>query len=429
MSYLFTSESVSQGHPDKVADQISDAIVDNFLAFDPKSHCAIESVNTTGQVYVFGEAKSDAYIDIPAVVRDTVKRIGYTKSYDSFDYNCGVICGVHEQSSDIDMGVSRASAEEQGAGDQGIMFGYATNETENYMPVTLYLAHKIVKELAVIREDNEKYCDDVDVEKPVMWYIRPDAKSQVTVEFDDDTHKPIRIKTIVVSTSHVEFDEDEAMLKKIREDVVNVLIPRVIAKCSKDVQKLFTDEIEYFVNPTGKFTIYGPNSDGGLTGRKIIVDTYGGVAPHGGGAFSSKSADKVDRSAAYMTRYIAKNAVAAGIADKMLIQISYAIGIAKPINFYVNTYGTSHVDMSDSEIAKKLDSLFDCRPYHIIKNLRLDKPIYFETAAYGHFGRDYEVVHKRFENKYTEPVEMDVELFTWEKLDQVDMLKKEFFGQ
>jgi len=261
-----------------------------------------------------------------------------------------------------------------------------------------------------------------------MWYIRPDAKSQVTVEFDDETHRPIRIKTIVVSTSHVEFDEDEAMLKKIHEDVVNILIPRVIAKCSEDVQKLFTDEIEYFVNPTGKFTIYGPNSDGGLTGRKIIVDTYGGVAPHGGGAFSSKSADKVDRSAAYMTRYIAKNAVAAGIADKMLIQISYAIGIAKPINFYVNTYGTSHVDMSDSEIAKKLDSLFDCRPYHIIKNLRLDKPIYFETAAYGHFGRDYEVVHKRFENKYTEPVEMDVELFTWEKLDQVDMLKKEFFG-
>lgn len=425
--YLFTSESVSQGHPDKVADQISDNLVDYFIAHDKNSHCAIETMCTTGQVIVAGEVKSEAYVDIPTVVRDTINKIGYTKSEYQFDGNsCGVLSAIHEQSPDIDMGVSRNDVENQGAGDQGMMFGYATNETDNYMPVTLELAHMIVKELAEIREEIEaKSKDSIINVRHEMYYLRPDAKSQVTVEYDEND-KPVRIDTIVVSTQHDEFGTLDEMQTRIKNDVINIVIPRVIAKCSDSVKNLFDDNIKYFVNPTGNFIIGGPCSDTGVTGRKIIVDTYGGWGAHGGGAFSGKDSSKVDRSVAYMTRYIAKNCVAAGIADRMLIQISYAIGIAEPVSFYVNTYGTNHTNYTDSEIGEKLAKLFDCRPYYIAKTLKLHQPMYAETAAYGHFGRKNEIVHKRFESKYSEPIEMDVELFTWEKLDNVDMLKKEF---
>lgn len=416
--YLFTSESVSQGHPDKVADQISDAIVDNFLAFDNKSHCAIETIVTTGQAIVAGEAKSEAYVDIPTVVRETINKIGYTKSEYLFDGNsCGVLSAIHEQSPDIDMGVSRTVEEEQGAGDQGIMFGYATNETENYMPATLDIAHKIVKILAKIREN----------ELELMPYLRPDAKSQVTIEYDEN-NVPVRIDTIVVSTQHDSFGSLEQMQNKIREDVINIVIPKVIASYkSQDIKKLFDDSIKFFVNPTGNFIIGGPAGDTGLTGRKIIVDAFGGWGSHGGGCFSGKDGyTKTDRSCVYFARYIAKNCVAAGIADRMLIQLSYAIGVANVISIYVDTYGTNHTSLSDSEIAQKLQEMFDFRPYAIGKTLKLNNPIYYETAAYGHFGRKPEIVHKHFENKYTEPVDIDVELFTWEKLDLVNKIKNSF---
>ena len=417
MNYLFSSESVSEGHPDKVADQISDALVDQFLAYDEKAHCAIESFVTTGQVVIMGEVRSNVYIDLQTIARKTINQIGYTKSEYQFDGNsCGVLTAIHEQSDDIDRGVSREKEEDQGAGDQGMMFGYATNETENYMPVTLDLVQLIMRVLADIRKEGKQ-----------MTYLRPDSKSQVTVEYSEEGI-PQRIDTIVVSTQHDEFDtDDERMLAKIKDDVLNILMPRVKAEIhSEKVLALFGDDIKYFVNPTGKFVIGGPHGDTGLTGRKIIVDTYGGKGAHGGGAFSGKDPSKVDRSAAYAARHIAKNMVAAGVADEMLVQVSYAIGVAEPVNIYVNTYGRSRVQMSDGEIAKKIEKLFDLRPKAIEKNLKLRQPIYRETAAYGHMGRKNEVVKKTFTSRYHETKEMEVELFTWEKLDRVDDIRKEF---
>ena len=417
MNYLFSSESVSEGHPDKVADQISDALVDQFLAYDENAHCAIESFVTTGQVVIMGEVRSNVYIDLQNIARKTINQIGYTKSEYQFDGNsCGVLTAIHEQSDDIDRGVSREKEEDQGAGDQGMMFGYATNETENYMPVTLDLAQLIMRVLADIRKEGKQ-----------MTYLRPDSKSQVTVEYSEEGI-PQRIDTIVVSTQHDEFDtDDERMLAKIKDDVLNILMPRVKAEIhSEKVLALFGDDIKYFVNPTGKFVIGGPHGDTGLTGRKIIVDTYGGKGAHGGGAFSGKDPSKVDRSAAYAARHIAKNMVAAGVADEMLVQVSYAIGVAKPVNIYVNTYGRSRVQMSDGEIAKKIEKLFDLRPKAIEKDLKLRQPIYRETAAYGHMGRKNEVVKKTFSSRYHETKEMEVELFTWEKLDRVDDIRKEF---
>ena len=417
MNYLFSSESVSEGHPDKVADQISDALVDQFLAYDEHAHCAIESFVTTGQVVIMGEVRSGVYIDLQAIARKTINQIGYSKSEYQFDGNsCGVLTAIHEQSDDINRGVSRAEEEEQGAGDQGMMFGYATNETENYMPVTLDLAQLIMRVLADIRKEGKE-----------MTYLRPDSKSQVTVEYSEEGI-PQRIDTIVVSTQHDEFDnDDERMLAKIKEDVLNILMPRVKAEIhSEKVLALFNDDIKYFVNPTGKFVIGGPHGDTGLTGRKIIVDTYGGKGAHGGGAFSGKDPSMVDRSAAYAARYIAKNMVAAGVADEMLVQVSYAIGVAEPVNIYVNTYGRSRVNMSDGEIAQKIEKLFDLRPKAIERTLKLRQPIYRETAAYGHMGRKNEVVEKTFNSRYHETKVMKVELFTWEKLDRVDDIKKEF---
>ena len=417
MNYLFSSESVSEGHPDKVADQISDALVDQFLAYDDKAHCAIESFVTTGQVVIMGEVRSNVYIDLQTIARKTINQIGYTKSEYQFDGNsCGVLTAIHEQSDDIDRGVSREKEEDQGAGDQGMMFGYATNETENYMPVTLDLAQLIMRVLADIRKEGKQ-----------MTYLRPDSKSQVTVEYSEEGI-PQRIDTIVVSTQHDEFDtDDERMLAKIKDDVLNILMPRVKAEIhSEKVLALFGDDIKYFVNPTGKFVIGGPHGDTGLTGRKIIVDTYGGKGAHGGGAFSGKDPSKVDRSAAYAARYIAKNMVAAGVADEMLVQVSYAIGVAKPVNIYVNTYGRSRVQMSDGEIAQKIEKLFDLRPKAIERTLKLRQPIYRETAAYGHMGRKCEVVEKTFTSRYHETKVMKVELFTWEKLDRVDDIRKEF---
>ncbi len=417
MAYLFSSESVSEGHPDKVADQISDALVDQFLAYDDKARCAIETFVTTGQVVIMGEVRSEVYIDFDTIARKTIKNIGYTKSEYKFDGDsCGVLTAIHEQSGDINRGVDREKEEEQGAGDQGMMFGYATTETEDYMPVTLDLSHRLVETLAEIRKEGK-----------VMTYLRPDAKSQVTVEYDDNG-TPLRIDTIVVSTQHDEFDDDdERMLAKIREDVINILIPRVKAQIhSEKVLALFHDDIKYFVNPTGKFVIGGPHGDTGLTGRKIIVDTYGGKGAHGGGAFSGKDSSKVDRSAAYAARYIAKNMVAAGVADEMLVQISYAIGVAKPVNIYVNTYGKSHVKVSDGEIAKKIEQMFDLRPKAIEKTLKLRQPMYLETAAYGHMGRKNEIVNKTFTSRYHETLTIPVELFTWEKLDRVEEIRKTF---
>ena len=416
MSYLFSSESVSEGHPDKVADQISDAILDQFLAYDPKARCAIESFVTTGQVVIMGEVRSDVYIDLQTMARKTIKRIGYTKAEYQFDGDsCGILSAIHEQSADINRGVDNGNEDEQGAGDQGMMFGYATNETESYMPVSLDLAHLIMRTLADIRKEGKE-----------MTYLRPDSKSQVTVQYSDEGI-PERIDTIVVSTQHDEFDEDEKMLAKIKDDVINILIPRVKKQIhSQKVLDLFGLDIKYYVNPTGKFVIGGPHGDTGLTGRKIIVDTYGGKGAHGGGAFSGKDSSKVDRSAAYAARHIAKNMVAAGVADEMLVQISYAIGVAKPMNIYVNTYGRSNVQISDSEIAQKIEKLFDLRPKAIERTLKLRQPMYSETAAYGHMGRKCEVVTKTFTSHYHETKTMEVELFTWEKLDRVDDIRKEF---
>ena len=416
MSYLFSSESVSEGHPDKVADQISDAILDQFLAYDPKARVACESFVTTGQVVLMGEVSSDVYIDLQTIARNTINKIGYTKAEYQFDGNsCGILSAIHEQSQDINRGVDRENEEEQGAGDQGMMFGYASNETESYMPVSLDLAHLIVRTLADIRKEGKE-----------MTYLRPDAKSQVTVQYSD-SGIPERIDTIVVSTQHDEFDEDGKMLARIKDDVINILIPRVKQQIhSQKVLDLFGFDIKFYVNPTGKFVIGGPHGDTGLTGRKIIVDTYGGKGAHGGGAFSGKDSSKVDRSAAYAARHIAKNMVAAGVSDEMLVQISYAIGVARPMNIYVNTYGRSRVDMSDSEIAKKIEKLFDLRPKAIERTLKLRQPMYLETAAYGHMGRRNETVKKVFTSHYHETREIDVELFTWEKLDRVDDIKREF---
>ena len=416
MSYLFSSESVSEGHPDKVADQISDAILDQFLAYDEKARVACESFVTTGQVVIMGEVSSNVYIDLQTIARNTIKRIGYTKAEYQFDGNsCGILSAIHEQSGDINRGVDNGNEDEQGAGDQGMMFGYATNETENYMPVSLDLSHLIVKTLADIRKEGKQ-----------MTYLRPDSKSQVTVQYSDGG-VPERIDTIVVSTQHDEFDEDEKMLAKIKEDVINILMPRVKQQIkSEKVLALFGDDIKYYVNPTGKFVIGGPHGDTGLTGRKIIVDTYGGKGAHGGGAFSGKDSSKVDRSAAYAARHIAKNMVAAGVADEILVQISYAIGVAKPMNIYVNTYGRSNVKLSDGEIAAKIEQLFDLRPKAIERQLKLRQPMYSETAAYGHMGRQPETVKKTFTSHYHETKTIDVELFTWEKLDAVDKIKKCF---
>lgn len=417
MSYLFSSESVSEGHPDKVADQISDALLDQFLAYDEQAHCAIETFVTTGQVVIMGEVRSEAYIDLQTVARKTIKRIGYTKSEYQFDGDsCGILTAIHEQSDDINRGVSREDDEEQGAGDQGMMFGYATNETENYMPVALDLAQLIMRTLADIRKEGKE-----------MTYLRPDSKSQVTVEYSDDG-VPQRIDTIVVSTQHDPFDEDdERMLATIESDVKNILMPRVKAQIqSEKVLALFGDDIKYYVNPTGKFVIGGPHGDTGLTGRKIIVDTYGGKGAHGGGAFSGKDSSKVDRSAAYAARYIAKNMVAAGVADEMLVQISYAIGVARPVSIYVNTYGRSHVNMTDGEIAAAIGRMFDLRPKAIERTLKLRQPMFLETAAYGHMGRKNEFVEKTFTSHYHPTRTVKVELFTWEKLDKVDMIKETF---
>ena len=416
MSYLFTSESVSEGHPDKVADQISDALVDNFLAFDKDSKVACETLVTTGQVVLAGEVKSKTYLDVQKIARDVINKIGYTKSEYMFDGNsCGVFSAIHEQSQDINRGVERAIKEEQGAGDQGMMFGYATNETENFMPMALDLSHRILFEMAQLRRENDE-----------VTYLRPDSKSQVTIEYTDD-NIPIKVTDIVVSTQHDQFDEDDvAMLAKIRHDVITILMPRIIAKLPASIKALFNDEITYHVNPTGKFVIGGPHGDTGLTGRKIIVDTYGGKGAHGGGAFSGKDPSKVDRSAAYATRHIAKNLVAAGVADEVLIQVSYAIGVAHPMGIYVNTNGTSNVIQTDGEIAKILEKLFDMRPAAIEERLKLRNPIYLETAAYGHLGRTNETVTKTFENVDGTEKIMEVELFTWEKLDYVTKIKDAF---
>ena len=417
MSYLFSSESVSEGHPDKVSDQISDAILDQFLAYDADARVAVETLVTTGQVVIAGEVRSSEYIDLQTIARKTIKRIGYTKSEYQFDGDsCGILNAIHEQSDDINRGVDNGDEEEQGAGDQGMMFGYACNETENYMPVTLDLAQLIMKTLADIRK-----------EEKLMTYLRPDSKSQVTVEYSDEGI-PQRITTIVVSTQHDEFDTDDArMLARIKDDVKNILMPRVKEQIhSEKVLALFNDDIEYLVNPTGKFVIGGPNGDTGLTGRKIIVDTYGGRGAHGGGAFSGKDSSKVDRSAAYAARHIAKNMVAAGVADEMLVQLSYAIGRAEPVSVYVNTYGKSRVNMTDGEIAMKIQQMFDLRPKAIERELKLRQPMFVETAAYGHMGRKNEVVKKTFTSRYHEEKTIDVELFTWEKLDLVDKIRKEF---
>jgi S-adenosylmethionine synthetase len=414
MSYLFTSESVSEGHPDKVADQISDALIDNFLAFDSESKVACETLVTTGQVILAGEVKSKTYLDVQQIARDVIRKIGYTKSEYMFEANsCGILSAIHEQSEDINQGVDKTNKEEQGAGDQGMMFGYATNETEDYMPLALDLAHKLLQELAVLRRENKE-----------ITYLRPDAKSQVTLEYNDN-NKPVRIDAIVISTQHDDFDEEAAMLSKIKTDLVDVLIPRIIAKYPKYAH-LFNAQIKYHINPTGKFVIGGPHGDTGLTGRKIIVDTYGGKGAHGGGAFSGKDPSKVDRSAAYATRHIAKNLVAAGLAEEILVQVSYAIGVAKPMGVYINTYGTSKVDKTDGEIAKIVESIFDLRPYFIEQRLKLRNPIYSETAAYGHMGRKPEVVTKTFRTPYGEEKSVTVELFTWEKLDYVDQVKSAF---
>lgn len=416
MSYLFSSESVSEGHPDKVADQISDAILDQFLAYDANARVACETFVTTGQVVLMGEVRSDVYIDLQTVARNTINRIGYTKAEYQFDGNsCGILSAIHEQSVDINRGVDNGTDEDQGAGDQGMMFGYATNETESYMPVPLDLAHLLMRTLSEIRHEGK-----------VMKYLRPDAKSQVTVQYSD-AGVPERIDTIVISTQHDEFDNDEAMQRRIKNDVVNILIPRTKDKIHSDkVLALFGDDIKYYVNPTGKFVIGGPHGDTGLTGRKIIVDTYGGKGAHGGGSFSGKDSSKVDRSAAYAARHIAKNMVAAGVADEMLVQISYAIGVAKPMNVYVNTYGRGHVKMTDGEIARWIDSHFDLRPKAIERSLKLRQPMFSETAAYGHMGRKPETVVKTFTSHYHEPKTIEVELFTWEKLDCVDMIKEAF---
>ena len=428
MNYLFTSESVSEGHPDKVADQISDAILDQFLAYDPQSKVACETLVTTGQVIVAGEVKSEAYVDLQSTARDVINRIGYNRSELMFDgSSCGVLSALHEQSPDINRGVEREQAEEQGAGDQGMMFGYACNETPTMMPLTIDLAHMILRELSALRTTSQ-----------LMPYLRPDAKAQVTVEYDGDTHRPVRVHTIVVSTQHDEWvkpadhtpqaqaEADRQMLQRIHDDVQNILLPRVIYKLPPEVQKLFDDGLILHVNPTGKFVIGGPHGDTGLTGRKIIVDTYGGRGAHGGGAFSGKDPSKVDRSAAYAARHIAKNAVAAGVADEMLVQVAYAIGVAQPVSFYVNTYGTSHVDMTDAQIAQILEQLFDMRPHAIEQRLKLRAPIYEETAAYGHMGREPKMVSKHFNSKYEGERYVRVELFTWEKLDYVDILRSAF---
>ena len=414
--YLFTSESVSEGHPDKVADQISDALLDQFLAYDSTAHCAIESFVTTGQVVLMGEVSSEAYIDLQTITRNTINRIGYTKSEYQFDGNsCGILSAIHEQSQDINQGVSRAIEEEQGAGDQGMMFGYATNETDRYIPVTLDIAHLIMKTLADIRKEGKQ-----------MTYLRPDSKSQVTVQYSD-AGVPERIDTIVVSTQHDEFDADAPMLAKIKDDVINILIPRVKAQLNDPkMLALFNDDIKYLVNPTGKFVIGGPHGDTGLTGRKIIVDTYGGRGAHGGGAFSGKDSSKVDRSAAYAARYVAKNLVAAGVSDEILVQLSYAIGVAEPVSVYVNTYGKSHAKMTDGEIAAKLKDLFDFRPKAIERTLKLRQPMYVETAAYGHMGRQPHTIKKVFTSAYHPTKEIEVELFTWEKLDLVEKFRKAF---
>jgi S-adenosylmethionine synthetase len=416
MSYLFTSESVSEGHPDKVSDQISDALIDNFMAFDPQSKVACETLVTTGQVVLAGEVKTDTYLDVQKIARETIKRIGYTKSEYMFDYNsCGILSAIHDQSEDINQGVERANPEDQGAGDQGMMFGYATKETENYMPLALDLAHKILQEMSNIRNN----------EPTLIPYLRPDAKSQVTIEYSDD-NVPQRIDTIVVSTQHDDFASEEAMLAKIKEDIIRIVIPRVKATLSFEIQQLFTDEITYHINPTGIFVIGGPHGDTGLTGRKIIVDTYGGKGAHGGGAFSGKDPSKVDRSAAYATRHVAKNLVAAGVCDEVLVQVSYAIGVAEPCGLFVETYGTSKVDMTDGEIAKKISELFDMRPYFIEQRLKLRNPIYSETAAFGHMGRTNEVVTKTFQAPDGTEITREVELFTWEALDYVDKVKEAF---
>lgn len=414
MPYLFTSESVSEGHPDKVADQISDALIDNFLAFDPQSKVACETLVTTGQVVLAGEVKSKAYLDVQEIARGVIRKIGYTKSEYMFEANsCGILSAIHEQSSDINQGVDKKKKEEQGAGDQGMMFGYATNETADYMPLALDLAHKILIELAALRRENHE-----------ITYLRPDAKSQVTLEYDDN-NRPVRIDAIVVSTQHDDFDEEEKMLKKIKKDIINILIPRVKAKYKKYAH-LFNNRIKYHINPTGKFVIGGPHGDTGLTGRKIIVDTYGGKGAHGGGAFSGKDPSKVDRSAAYATRHIAKNLVAAGLCDEVLVQVSYAIGVAEPTSINVNTYGTAKVDMSDGQIAKKVQGIFDMRPYFIEQRLKLRNPIYSETAAYGHMGRKPQTVTKVFRTPDGKAKRVKVDLFTWEKLDYVPAVKKAF---
>lgn len=415
MSYLFTSESVSEGHPDKVADQISDALIDNFLAFDKDSKVACETLVTTGQVVLAGEVKSNAYLDVQAIAREVINRIGYDKSEYMFDGNsCGVLSAIHEQSPDINQGVDRANKEEQGAGDQGMMFGYATNETETYMPLALEISHMLLKELAALRRENNE-----------ITYLRPDSKSQVTIEYDDE-NKPVRIDAIVVSTQHDDFDSEENMLKRIKKDIIEILIPRVKAKLPVETQELFNDQIKYHINPTGIFVIGGPHGDTGLTGRKIIVDTYGGKGAHGGGAFSGKDPSKVDRSAAYATRHIAKNLIAAGLADEALVQVAYAIGVAEPMGLYVTTYGTSKVNYSDGEIAKKLMGIFDMRPYSIETRFNLRSPIYAETAAYGHMGRTCEEVEKVFRSANGEEVKMKVKLFPWEELNYVDKIKAAF---
>jgi S-adenosylmethionine synthetase len=414
MSYLFTSESVSEGHPDKIADQISDALIDNFLAFDADSKVACETLVTTGQVILAGEVKSKTYLDVQQIARDVIEKIGYTKSEYMFEAkSCGVLSAIHEQSADINQGVDRSTKEEQGAGDQGMMFGYATNETEDFMPLALNLSHKLLQELAVLRRENKE-----------ITYLRPDAKSQVTLEYDDN-NKPVRIDAIVISTQHDDFADEPAMLAKIKEDIINILIPRII-KNNPQYAHLFNDQIQYHINPTGKFVIGGPHGDTGLTGRKIIVDTYGGKGAHGGGAFSGKDPSKVDRSAAYATRHIAKNLVAAGVADEILVQVSYAIGVAKPMGIYINTYGTGKVGKTDGEIAKIVESIFDMRPYFIEQRLKLRNPIYSETAAYGHMGRKSETVSKTFKSPSGEQKTLEVELFTWEKLDYVDQVKTAF---
>ena len=416
MGYLFTSESVSEGHPDKIADQISDALIDNFLAFDPHSKVACETLVTTGQVILAGEVKSNTYIDVQQIARNVIKQIGYTKSEYMFEANsCGVLSAIHEQSPDINQGVERGKPEEQGAGDQGMMFGYAVNETDNYMPLALDLSHALLRELAEIRRENRE-----------ITYLRPDAKSQVTLEYSDD-NKPVRVNTIVISTQHDDFDTESKMLKKIKEDIVNILIPRVIKKYPQ-YAPYFDENIIYHINPTGIFVIGGPHGDTGLTGRKIIVDTYGGKGAHGGGAFSGKDPSKVDRSAAYAMRHIAKNLVAAGVADEILVQVSYAIGVAEPTGVYVNTYGTAKVKLTDGEIAKKIQEIFPLRPYDIEQRLKLRNPIYSETASYGHMGRTPKVVTKVFSSPYYRTKKIEVELFTWEKLDYVDKVKEKFFN-